>query len=382
MAFYFLATWIHSGLLKKGFVSIDEETISVCMLLGTKKAFWKDLDGISVAEVRGVRFLRLTRSHGRREKQLISIPFSLFAGTDFDRLTETAAYMMERNAKQIETSGPPVGQSENPLDNSSYGVCEKNGTRRNGVALLRALLLSCILLAVDTFIAFIFPFHPGYLEIPVTFLAAGFLLTVYRRKAIPGPVSRLSRILLGFFASFPLVNVPLLTAVSGRPEADPFTVLSAAPVWYAPYFIAIPVLFFCGFSWDKVRRTLRAARGTFLQKRNGFALSRSGDDCTIHLTDYADFDPTFPHETFYLEPGSFLAEKADGFPTAVYLTDFLFREERLNPFPLSLTLIGGKSFYLLNLGERGELAYLYHLCAVICGEGRRIEAIRFVKQSP
>lgn len=132
--------------------------------------------------------------------------------------------MTRQGAKQEPSSDDPI---EKPAS--------KNRRRGSGAALLYSFFLSLIPLAANLFISVLFPVHPGYLEIPASFLGAALLLTVYHRKAVPGPVRLLSRIFLGFFASFSLVNVPLATAIAGYPAADPFAVIAAEPVRYAPY---------------------------------------------------------------------------------------------------------------------------------------------------
>lgn len=370
--FIFLVAWSHTALLKKGFLKISEEKITLHTWYGTKEVYWKDLNSVSTVSTRGGRQLHLMGENEGKTKTRMIIPSGLFGKADFDRLVETIAYLIYHKGNRPLLSDDE--QKTQPDENT-----ERKDTRGNGIALFRAFLLSSALLVVNTFVAILFPIHPGYLEIPITFFAARYLLTVYRRKAQPGPVPLSHRILLGLFVSFPLVTVPLFTAVSGFPNIDLLAVIAAAPVKYVPYAIAALLLFLCGCSWESVRRYLRTIHGGLLKKRNGFSLQTQGNSCTIYLTDYAELDPDLSYTTFNLAPGYFFAEKIGKIPTCIYLPETFFLENSLNPAPLSLMTIEGRNFYSLNLGENGEPAYYYQSCRIYFGEENRIEVIQLIK---
>jgi len=157
---FLLFCWIYIGILRKSYMVLDENEITIKSLLKIKKINWSDMAFINIYKMRNYDSIGIATENESRKLDITYIPMQNFASIDPTKLLATMNFMQQKFLKVIDNSYME-NIYEPELEKSNYCF---------------ALIIS---IAICLIVGIIYGFTLYYLKINILFIPVFGLLPIY-----------------------------------------------------------------------------------------------------------------------------------------------------------------------------------------------------------
>lgn len=374
----FLTTWIYNGILKKSFIHLDEQGITL-KNFSTKRVNWVDVEFAQTYEQNHNAFIGLIpKKHPVKRNPIarffqseysLSISLRLFSAVDPEKLFATISFLI-RNAYIEEDRQLPIqGQPEKVVLSNQAAL-----RKAFGIFLLTSaadILLSA-LLREDLIV--------------ISCLASLGMVTIYQKNCEAGHVPSLHRILLGFFSSVPILLIPFSSLLWANKEYAQLVgiwetarqcikaVVSDPQECGIFYWVAAAMFLYAALDGLNIK-FIRKIKRIYKKKQNGFYMEKGGRYLLIYLIDYVDYDDSLPKTAVEISANQCLIERNKKKIGAFYLPVKIFADLQMRVNSFQFVRLEGEDYYKLDLGGHEKpVAYGYN-CLLLLNEEREPEVI-------
>ena len=387
--------WFYNGVLKKAYVLLNDEGITVKLIFGKKSIRWTDIAGVQTYYYNHNSFIGILSKQKLRKRKdtflsflsalfgglySLSIPLKSFPKADPEKLYATIGFMVQNN--QAENPDQAEWLSKDvPVNTDEASVITKE--RSTAGALLRVFLISLIvgiLYGVSIYLLKI-----NFLLIP--FVSMFGMIYVYFKHYEKSTAHFMARFLFGIFCSMQFLIAVLAALILGNHQYIPShglmkTVFDCVgymtdnPGDFIRYYACALIFFIWGISCGgSSPKFMRRIKKHFIKTQNGYSIEKNQRYISIYLINYTDFDENEEKTTVVIEPNQCLIEKDRKRICTLYMPVEILKQNNIFIKDMDVGNIHDKTYYQLCLGGHTAPREYGYSCNLVINSEHQLEII-------
>lgn len=384
--------WVYLGILKKAFLELTEEGITLKTIFHYKMIQWIDIAYVRTYYLQGNLYIGIVSNQKliiQKDNILtslsnafgggysLSIPLQLFPAIESQKLYSTIFFKAKEMRQQKENK--EVDPSETIIEERKEKVISVNPVK----SLFHAFFVSLTSGIIYGFC--IYQFNINFLIIPLMGMMG--IMHVFFKNCQKNDLNFIIRFGLGFLCAMQffiallvilLILNPVFVEANGAFQA---VIICTAHIFTHPgefisYYLFAAICFFFGAFQGYSSKTTRRIRKIFMRKQNGFIIKKDKRYCSIFLVDYVKYRENADKIILSIIPNTCLIEKEKNYIWAFYIPEQVILDFNINMNRLERAFVKGEMYYKLNLGGRTEPQPYGYMCRLILNKYRKVEVIQ------